>query len=183
MKRRNEDKEERKREAKKEKAKQRRKAAEDQKKQAQAGANFDRMNRQAAYRQQKKLEKLRYRQHHPGVVAKAAAGYAGHVAARQTKVNDQMEGAIENAVGKAFSAMGAEEEGARITSEGRNKQDNAKNHAQQAHDAASKQVLKAAKTATHYKLIATEAIDPTLAKNNQKKPEQFSPFGHHGNWF
>ena len=156
-----------------EEADRRRKAYEQQAKQRQRQAEIDRQNQQA-YRQQKKRERKQMQNKRVGLATKAAANVAGHMTKNTVQRNAKLEGQIEQVVGKV---LGVSE----VEAEGLAKKQNAERYGQQQGERVKKAVLNAAKTVKQYKSIDVEAIDPTLAKNNQKKQAgpQFNGYGRH----
>lgn len=156
-----------------EEADRRRKAYEQQAKQHQRQAEIDRQNQQA-YRQQKKRERKQMQNKRVGLATKAAASVAGHMTKNTVQRNAKLEGQIEQVVGKVLGVSEAEAEGLA-------KKQNAERYGQQQGERVKKAVLNAAKKVKQYKSIDVEAVDPTLAENNQKKQAgpQFNGYGRH----
>lgn len=163
-----------------EEAERRRKAYEQQAQQRRRQAEIDRQHQQA-YRQQKKREREQMQHKHVGLATKAAANVAGHMTKNTAQRNAKLEGQIEQVVGKVLEVSGAETEGNEIKQEGLAKKQNAERYGQQQGEQVKKAILNAAKKVKQYKSIDVEAVDPTLAKNNQKKQTgpQFTGYGHH----
>lgn len=163
-----------------EEADRRRKAYEQQAQQRRRQAEINRQHRQA-YRQQKKRERKQMQNKRVGLAAKAAANVAGHMTKSTAQRNAKLEGQIEQVVGKVLGVSGAEAEGNKIKQEGLAKEQNAERYGQQQGERVKKAVLNAAKKVKQYKSIDVEAVDPTLAKNNQKKQAgpQFNGYGQH----
>lgn len=119
-------------------------------------------------------DKRRQENKRVGLATKAAANVAGHMTKNTAQRNAKLEGQIEQVVGKVLGVSEAETEGLA-------KKQNAERYGQQPGERVKKAVLNAAKKVKQYKSIDVEAIDPTLAKNNQKKQAgpQFNGYGHH----
>lgn len=156
-----------------EEADRRRKAYDQQAQQRQRQAEIDRQHQQA-YRQQKKREREQMQNKRVGLATKAAANVAGHMTKNTARRNAKLEGQIEQVVGKV---LGVSE----VEAEGLAKKQNAECYGQQQGERVKKTILNAAKKVKQYQSIDVEAIDPTLAKNNQKKQAgpQFNGYGHH----